>query len=337
MRVLDAEAADVESLPSQLFELFHLRYLAIRCNLHIPRILSNLQNLQTLIVHKQKRSKSGFIASTMFVPWCMQELRHVYFHGEIYFDHPIETTCSLENLHTVSCVNIRCCNEKILKKIPNLKKLKFVCSHCRDEGCPNDLVHLHRLENLEVYAGRWGRLRPKSYNFAFPGKLKRLSLSGLELPGNGMIVVGSLPNLQVLKLKCCTWSGGTWETTEGTFPVLEVLLVRQSGFKNWITESGHFPMLKRLLLHYCRDLNEIPTDIGDIPTLQLIEVKGDVKKSLLESAELIRKEQDDMGNNTLQVVCIAKSSRQEVIIQVRYFWIPFTVYLYMTLSEHYFF
>ncbi|XP_047971695.1 disease resistance protein RPP13-like [Salvia hispanica] len=180
MRVLDAEAADVESLPSPLFELFHLRYLAIDI-------------------------------------------------GEIYFDYPEETTCPLENLHTVSYVESACCSEEILKRIPNLKKLKVDCSHGRDAGCLNDL----------------------SYSFAFPEMLKKLTLRDLKLPWNDMIVVGSLPNLQVLKLKGCTCSGGTWETTEGTFPVLEVLLVQGSGFKNWITESGHFPMLKRLLLHSC--------------------------------------------------------------------------------------
>ncbi|KAL1552168.1 putative late blight resistance protein R1A-10 [Salvia divinorum] len=304
VRVLDAEAADVESLPSQLFELFHLRYLAVRYSHSIPRIISNLQNLQTLIIHAEKRDKFGVgVVRGMLVPWCMQQLRHVYFHGEIYFDGPKETTCSLENLHTVSCVNSACCSEQILKKIPNLKKLKVDCSHGygRDASCLNNLVHLHRLENLEVYTGHWVGSRSKSYNFAFPEQLKRLTLRDLNLTRNDMIVVGSLPNLQVLKLKGCTCSGSTWETTEGTFPVLEVLLVEGSRFKNWITESGHFPILKRLLLHSCWYLKKIPNDIGEIPTLQLIELKGDVSKSLLESAEIIREEQEDMGNNTLQV------------------------------------
>ncbi|KAG6388151.1 hypothetical protein SASPL_153350 [Salvia splendens] len=309
VRVLDAEAADVEYLPSQLFELFHLRYLAVRYSHSIPRILSNLQNLQTLIIRAEKRDKFGVAVSCgMLVPWCMQQLRHVYFQGEIYFDDPKETTCSLENLRTVSFVNSTCCSEQILKKIPNLKKLKIDCSRGRDAGCLNDLVHLHRLECLEVYAGRWVGSWPKSYNITFPEMLKKLTLRDLKHSWNDMIVVGSLPNLQVLKLNDCACSGGTWETTEGTFPVLEVLLVERSGFKNWKTECGHFPMLKRLLLHSCWDLNEIPTDIGDIPTLQLIEVKGSVKKSLLESVEQIREEQEEMGNNTLQVVCIAKSS-----------------------------
>ncbi|KAL1552170.1 putative late blight resistance protein R1A-3 [Salvia divinorum] len=337
VRVLDAEAADVESLPSQLFELFHLRYLAVRYSHIIPRILSNLRNLQTLVICAEKRDKFGVgVACGMLVPWCMQQLRHVYFHGEIYFADPKETTCSLENLHTVSCVDSACCSEQILKKIPNLKKLKIDCSHGRDAGSLNDLVHLHQLENLEVYAGRWVQSRPNSYNFAFPEKLKRLTLRDLNLTQNDMIVIGSLPNLHVLKLKRCTWSDDVWKTTEGTFPVLEVLLVEGSGLENWITESGHFPMLKRLLLHSCWDLNEIPTDIGEISSLQLIEVEGDVKKSLLESAELIREEQDGMGNNNLQVVCIAKSSRRGSNYFYEVFWILLPIWLYVTLLKQFF-
>ncbi|XP_047971714.1 putative late blight resistance protein homolog R1A-3 [Salvia hispanica] len=215
MRVLDAEAADVESLPSQLFELFHLRYLAVRYSHRIPRILSKLRNLQTLIIREERRSKfDEFLACGMLVPWCMQQLRHVYFQGWIYFDDPEETTCPLENLQTVSYVHIASCSERILKRIPNLKKLKFDCSDGRDAGCLNDLVHLHRLENLEVYAGSLAEPRAKSYNFAFPDKLKRLILRYLKLTLDNMIVVGSLPNLQVLKLKGCGFSDGTWETTE---------------------------------------------------------------------------------------------------------------------------
>ncbi|KAL1552169.1 putative late blight resistance protein R1A-3 [Salvia divinorum] len=306
VRVLDAEAADVESLPSQLFELFHLRYLAIRYSHEV--FLSNLQNLQTLIIHNEKREEYFIgLPCGMMVPWCMQQLRHVYFHGEICFEEPKETTCSLENLHTVSYVRSACCRKQTLSKIPNLKNLKVDCSYERDACFLNDLVHLHRLEKLEIYSGCWVDYQPKSYNFTFPEKLKRLTLRDLKLPWNDMIVVGSLPNLQALKLKGCTCIGGTWETTEGTFPVLEFLLVEEgSWFKNWVTESGHFPRLKRLLLHSCWDLYKIPIDIGEIPTLQLIEVKGNVKKSLWDSVELIREEQEDVGNNTLQVVYTAK-------------------------------
>ncbi|KAH6769437.1 hypothetical protein C2S51_014773 [Perilla frutescens var. frutescens] len=305
LRVLDAESANVKDSPSmaQLYQLFHLRYLNIRYCHGMSGSLLNLQNLQTLIIHDEKR----FIGGRLRLQWFMPQLRHVYFYGTIYLCDPKATDCSLESLQTLSYVEHKSCTERILKKIPNLKKLKIDCSggvRRGDAACLNDLVHLHQLETLEVYAGCWVESRPKSYMFTFPRMLKRLSLRDLELPWNDLAIVGSLPNLQVLKIKDFSCYGSTWETTEGAFPVLEVLLMEYLDLENWISESSHFPSLKRLLLHYCRYLKGIPNDIGEIPTLELIEVKGNVRKSLVESAEEIQKEQEELGNNTLQVLCI---------------------------------
>ncbi|KAG6416834.1 hypothetical protein SASPL_124275 [Salvia splendens] len=312
LRVFDAEVVDVECspFPAQLYELFHLRYLDIRFVHGIPTTLSKLQNLQTLIIREQ--TKHGFAkAYDIWLSWGMPQLRHVYFYGTIHFHDPNEVACSLESLQTLSYVSHWSCRERVLKMIPNLNKLKIDCSgrvHSGAPACLDDLGHLHKLENLEIYAGHCVRSRPKYYRFTFPSMLKKLTLKALKFPWNDIVVVGSLPNLQVLKLKGCTCDGGTWETREGAFPDLEVLLVEDSRFEHLITESIHFPRLKRLLLYSCSFLNEIPNDIGEIPPLELIEIKGYAKKSLVESAELIREEQKDMGNYTLQVICIALKS-----------------------------
>lgn len=303
LRVLDAEPVDMKSLPDRLFDLFHLRYLAVRYNYGIPLALWNLQNLQTLIIHEKNETEFGVgITCNLWLHWCMPQLRHVYFHGTIGFDDPKGSTSSLENLQTVSYVSHHSCTEKILKMIPSLKKLKIDCSPCGDAACLNDLVHLHKLESLEIYAGCWVQSRPKYYNFTFPMKLKKLCLRDLRLPWNDMMVVGSLPDLRVLKIKGRSCVGSTWETTQGQFPQLEFLLIEASDFENWITESSHFPRLKRLLLDSCWCLNGIPSDIGEISTLELIEIKGEVKKSLVKSGEEIQNEQEDIGNNTLQVL-----------------------------------
>ncbi|XP_057803073.1 putative disease resistance protein At1g50180 [Salvia miltiorrhiza] len=207
LRVLDAESADVKSLPAQLFDLFHLRYLAVRYSHHVPRILSNLQNLQTLII-REERSKFGVgEACEILVPWCMPQLRHVYFNGKICFQDPEETTCSLENLQTVSYVDSECCSEQFLKKISNLKKLKVDCSAGLDVVCLNDLVHLHRLENLVVSAGRWVMSRPNYYSFAFPEKLRKLSLRDLQGHTCHRFVAKS-SSAETEKLHLCWWRMG---------------------------------------------------------------------------------------------------------------------------------
>ena len=76
-----------------------------------------------------------------------------------------------------------------------------------------------------------------------------------------MKIVGSLPNLQVLKLKNYTCYGQQWETNEGEFGNLIHLLIDESNLKRWETTFSHFPGLKCLTLHRCPYLDEIPYGI----------------------------------------------------------------------------
>ncbi|KAL8459484.1 hypothetical protein ACS0TY_036824 [Phlomoides rotata] len=110
-----------------------------------------------------------------------------------------------------------------------------------------------------------------------------------------MEVVGSLPNLQVLKLRDYACNCDTWKTNEGEF---EFLLIDRSDLQDWITESSHFPKLVRIVLHRCPNLREIPNDIGDVPTLELIEVDAD---DLFKSDKQIQEDQQSYGNEALQV------------------------------------
>ncbi|KAI3459048.1 hypothetical protein Pfo_015711 [Paulownia fortunei] len=204
LRVLDVVNGDFSLFgyevslwpPDQLFELFHLRYLAFRNAMWIPAAISNLQNLQILIIH----------SDIVFLPleiWRLPQLRHL-FTSSGHLPNPEKgSTSALENLQTLSAVTNLICSERILNMIPNLKKLGIIYSgNENDEDYHlNNLVYLHQLEKLKLsmYAGYHFRL---SYiNLAFPRRLKRLTLSGLRLPWKDMTIVGSLPNLQVLKLR----------------------------------------------------------------------------------------------------------------------------------------
>ncbi|KAG8380358.1 hypothetical protein BUALT_Bualt06G0007200 [Buddleja alternifolia] len=135
---------------------------------------------------------------------------------------------------------------------------------------------------------------------AFPKMLKRLKLRGVLLHSHDMVIVGSLPNLEALKLRNCSVEDCKWETNEGEFPRLKFLQITDSNLQQWITESSHFPCLERLMLCNCRNLGEIPDVIGEIPTLELIEVYIQ-DRSLVESAKRIEEEQQSFGNDSLQV------------------------------------
>ncbi|KAI3459067.1 hypothetical protein Pfo_015730 [Paulownia fortunei] len=282
------------------FEVFHLRYLAFHFVKEIPAAISNLQNLQTLII----RPMQDVVRLPLEI-WKMPQLRHlVSIFGRL--PDPEGATFALENLQTFLVATNFVCNERIVKMIPNLKKLGiFYFSRENDQDYDHDyhlenLVNLHQLEKLKMWIDPnfEGELNP-----AFPMALKKLTLNGWGLPWKDMTIVGSLPNLQVLKLRDLTCQGDKWETNEGEFPQLNFLLIEKSNLQHWITESSHFPSLKFLVLHRCRRLNEIPDGIGEIPTLELIEVKGG-NESLMDSAKRIQEEQQSYGNDALLVRCM---------------------------------
>ncbi|KAI7995300.1 hypothetical protein LOK49_LG11G00947 [Camellia lanceoleosa] len=65
--------------------------------------------------------------------------------------------------------------------------------------------------------------------------------------------------------------------------------------------SNHFPVLQRLVLIQCNGLKKIPSEMGNIPTLQMIEVHW-CHPFLANSAKEIKEEQESIGNNWLQMI-----------------------------------
>ncbi|KAH6820606.1 hypothetical protein C2S53_014408 [Perilla frutescens var. hirtella] len=313
LRVLDAityvpkmEGCTIpSSFPVEICELIHLRYLDVALDPYekdgwtrVPESLSKLQNLQTLVM----RQSDSYLPVAI---WRMPQLRHIVLVvGEL--PDPSAENCQetlpLENLHTLSRIQNFTCSKMILDMLQNLKKLGISYSHHTgwSQYELNNLIHLHKLEKLNIYVPPYyGSKSDVSGNLAFPVSLRKLTLTGCRLPWEDMRIIGSLPNLEVLKLKRGSCHGTIWETTEGEFCQLKVLLIENTDLHQWITESSHFPQLERLTLCECNDLEEIPTDIGEIPTLQVIEVDA-WNLHVVQSAKCIQEEQQSFGND-LQV------------------------------------
>lgn len=62
----------------------------------------------------------------------------------------------------------------------------------------------------------------------------------------------------------------------------------------------NFPVLERLMLRSCSHLIKIPIEFADINTLQLIELDSCLP-ILAESAARIQQEQQDLGNDPVDV------------------------------------
>ncbi|KAG8377916.1 hypothetical protein BUALT_Bualt08G0083300 [Buddleja alternifolia] len=279
LRVLEFLQLQFPSFPDEIVKLFHLRYLACRIkhsghSISLPPSISKLQNLQTLIVYTANAAVSRYFISLPSCPprqkmnWC----RHL---------------------------------QECLETVPNLKKLEVRYTQCDrydkwQKYCLNNLVHLCQLETLHIsFILITGLIKfpdPFHRSFAFPLSLKKLSLYGCSLPWKDLSVVGSLPNLELLKLKYDSFVGKEWEPVEGEFLRLKFLLLEMLNVKCWRAENTHFPTLEHLEIIECSHLEDIPPEI---PTLKLIEVKGSNLAG--ESALRMQEEQRDMGNDTLQV------------------------------------
>ncbi|KAL0341492.1 UNVERIFIED_CONTAM: putative late blight resistance proteinR1B-14 [Sesamum calycinum] len=258
-----------------------------------------LWNLQTLFFTLYNLSDAQH---PIIVPpkiWEMPQLRHIIINDAI-LPNPIDTQDSpvLENLQTLSFIQDFKCTKEVLHRIPNLKKLEiryFNKVENWSSYCLYNLFHLHKLESLHVM-GEALLLK----NVAYPTSLKKLNLYECKVPWEDMTIIGSLPNLEVLILSCCAFEGSEWNPIEGQFLRLKVLTLSIRNLVCWRAENIHFPNLEKLYLHLMDDLEEIPSSIGDIATLRLIEVYQ-CSESIENSAKQILEEQQSNGNEDLQL------------------------------------
>ncbi|XP_073281121.1 putative late blight resistance protein homolog R1A-3 [Primulina huaijiensis] len=314
LRVLDLPGTEFSEFPFEFLYLLNLRYLAFGFQSYpILPSLSILWNLQTLIVTDGQNllNKEMF---PYYKSYCevelpseilqMPQLRHVQM-TECFLPNPIEgdNTVVLKNMETLASVSDFKCTGEVLRKFPNLKTLEiyyyaFNIGDWSDYHLKN-LVHLSKLENLKCIFN-WPPNETLLPNLAFPVSLKSLTLSGSALFSKDMRIIGLLPNLEVLKLKEHAFAGDFWESVDGEFCQLKYLHINRAGLLSWRAETSHFPCLEHLKINQCFYLQEIPSGIGEISTLQMIEI-DDCSPSAVTSVKQILEEQRDLGNYVLKV------------------------------------
>ncbi|KAJ9552089.1 hypothetical protein OSB04_016134 [Centaurea solstitialis] len=266
----------------------------------IPSSVCNLWNLQTLIL---KENYSGFMKLPENIAK-MINLRHLWIEMIISIPEVRNPTNShvFFNLQTISMLQLHGRAESLLKRIPNVRKLGCaVYGDQKDDAFPN-FVLLDRLETLKVIQPEVEQVESSLSTklISFPVTLKKLTLSGCRLPWSGMSKIQWLPNLEVLKLLNYAFEGPSWDTGEGQFRQLKFLKLQNLDIQQWDTDSGNFSCLKRLVLLECYHLKGIPDAVGDIPTLEMIDIDKR-NHTLVKSANRIREEQHIMGNYELKV------------------------------------
>ncbi|XP_047969164.1 putative late blight resistance protein homolog R1B-16 isoform X2 [Salvia hispanica] len=290
--------------------LVNLRVLGLTVDMHLlPRIPSSVcfhWNLQSIYL-------SGISDDFVLETWKVSQLRHVITDDEGKLDGAYclpnslteeEDTVVLENLQTLYNVKNLKFGEGVLKRIPNVKKLKLYYDASGEEDCYalNNLHRLHKLETLRLVCDTALSDGHLVQEVIFPRSLKKLILKETYLPWEDMNAkIGLLPLLQVLQLERNSFAGSEWETMEDQFLSLKFLQIEHCDLECWITDDTHFPSLEHIVLSDLSALGEIPLSIGDIPTLQSIKM-SQCSQSVVDSAERIQEEQLELGNENLLVL-----------------------------------
>ncbi|GFP86244.1 putative late blight resistance protein homolog r1a-6 [Phtheirospermum japonicum] len=279
LRVLDVKPLKFAKLPSDLYHLIHLRYIALTILQNssskpaiLPKAFAKLWNIQTIIIDTTARSLD--IQADILN---MVQLRHLKTNASATLLKP-DTSSSKEGekLQTLGTISPKNCTEEIFDRARNLKKLgirgKLALLLDGKSRLFDSLRKLGNLENLKLVndaAEKLGGLPPA---YKFPTKLRSLTISGTSLDWSQISVLGMLETLEVLKLKEKAFVGDCWEAADGGFRRLVFLHIERTDLALWIALGHHFPKLRRLEVRNCEKLKEIPIGLADVPCLQLLDL-----------------------------------------------------------------
>ncbi|MFS8025120.1 putative P-loop containing nucleoside triphosphate hydrolase [Helianthus anomalus] len=311
LRVLDLQKCELNDFPKAMESLVHLRYLAIwiSSKADFPDSICKLWNLQTLVCLSYDRKVLPTNISDLV------NLRHLWSYlpsneavGTQSFKKPffLPSIGKPMKLQTISNVELGDGVGNFQKCFPYIKEL--TCTTYLDKQ--NDfkpltdleklkLTSLHRIIKSAAHDNPKGEPSCGKIHITFPETLKTLTLVDCRLPWSDMSIFKLLVNLQVLKLHNNAFEGSCWNTDEQEFKRLKFLRLERLNIKLWGVDSKSFPCLSQLEVFNCLDLEEIPLETVEIPTLKLIKIR-DYGHSLGESVRRIQ-EQNDLGNCDIKI------------------------------------
>ncbi|KAI3472798.1 hypothetical protein Pfo_031186 [Paulownia fortunei] len=117
-------------------------------------------------------------------------------------------------------------------------------------------------------------------------------------------MIGRLPKLEVLKLLNVAFEGKEWDTSDDEFQELRCLKLDRLQIVKWnIDSSDHFPKPERLVLQKFEKLEEIPPTLGEMLTLQMIEIQF-CSELVVKSAMQFHDNLVENGNEELKIIAI---------------------------------
>nr|GMD24907.1 putative late blight resistance protein homolog R1B-14 [Ipomoea batatas] len=298
LKVFDVENLKFEILPKEFYQLYHLRYVAVSTDLKIlPKPFINQWNMETIVFNTSQSS-----VEVKAEIWKLAKIRHIIANAQLQFPTPPNCRDKCEDLQTLSPISPKSCTEAILEKMPNLLKL----------GIRGDLVELleskgglylfdnvrklYNLQNLKLVHEPANDQGSTIRNFPdkFPSKIRKLTLSNTSIDWKHISALGSLNELEVLKLKESAVKGDYWELNNTTvFMSLRFLHIGRTDLVRWTCEKNSFPALNKLCLSHCTSLEAVPLAFKDVKSLKVMELFCTNKKAAASAKEIQKQKQPD--------------------------------------------
>nr|GMD81560.1 putative late blight resistance protein homolog R1A-10 [Ipomoea batatas] len=243
------------------------------------QLFSSFHGVNTLIVSGSD-SESQLGAPALHLPstiWESPQLRHLEL-GTSYAVNP--PSMVKENLQTLSWVDPTHCRNRVYSNFPNIKILKIfykvdleasqISGSSSNCFILDELDYLGRLKSLTISVSV-GCIVTLPERCIFPSQLKKLKLSGINLCGWDLIVIGRLQWLEVLKLEN-VFHEKVWEVAKRGFYRLRLLVLKDKKLERLEANTDSFPCLEHLVLRCCDCLEEIPSSFGEIFCFKSIEM-----------------------------------------------------------------
>lgn len=278
LRVLEFEPIRLTKISSHMYQLVHARYIAMSFDLPtLPAKFTQLWNMQTLIVNTTSRTLD--VKADL---WKLSQLRHFKTNASATLPKASKDGKYGAELLTLGMISAESCTTELFEHACNLKKLgirgRLALLLEGKAGSFDSLGKMKFLEKLKLMndvhprPSSEGQLHSLPQAYQFPSKLKSLTLVSTSLAWKFMSTIGSLENLEVLKLKDNAFVGTTWKAADGGFRRLEFLQIEETDLAVWEASSHHFPRLRGLVLKNCEKLLRIPVQLADVKPFQMLEL-----------------------------------------------------------------
>ncbi|XP_073313476.1 disease resistance protein RPM1-like [Primulina huaijiensis] len=307
LKVLDVRGAPIDSIPSEVFKLYNLKYLCLkRTNIKlIPKSIGNLRNLETLDLKKSKVTELPVDILKL------HKLRHLLVYSYGYVDAFHSTTRTLKAPYEIGryLTSLQKLWEidadeadgiKIVREIGKLTQLRRlgITKLRREDGMDlclslGKLINLRSLsiqsidedEVMDLDNSLSSSPLPFLRKVLLKGRLEKFpqwvySLDGLtelhfewsRLREDPLQNLEVLPNLVFLRIGRLSYEGEELIFKDRKFQKLEKLILqRLRGLRRVRVEKGSMSHLVEMIFEECKLMEELPEGMEHLRNLQYVD------------------------------------------------------------------